>query len=78
MSFDINRLLKREFNVGKKDQQVRLGAGVGIMILASILENGLLMLLGLVVAALAVMKWCPVYSAMGKSTVEPGDKPPAF
>jgi hypothetical protein len=36
------------------------------------------MLLGLVVAALAVMKWCPVYSAMGKSTVEPGDKPPAF
>jgi hypothetical protein len=48
------------------------------MILASIMENGILMLLGLLVAVLAVLKWCPAYSAIGKSTVEPGDKPPAI
>lgn len=78
MSFDFNRLLKREFNVGKKDQQIRLGAGLGIMVVAALLENGILMLLGLLVAVLAVMKWCPAYSAMGKSTVGPDDKPPIF
>ena len=78
MSFDFNRLLKREFNVGKKDQQIRLGAGLGIMVVAALLENGILMLLGLLVAVLAVMKWCPAYSAMGKSTVGPEDKPPIF
>lgn len=74
MSFDIKRLCHRQFNVGTKDQQIRLGAGVAIMILASIMENGILMLLGL----LAVLKWCPAYSALGKTTVEPGDKPPAI
>lgn len=78
MSFDFNRLLKREFNVGKKDQQIRLGAGLGIMVVAALLENGILMLLGLLIAVLAVMKWCPAYSAMGKSTVGPEDKPPIF
>jgi hypothetical protein len=78
MSFDIKRLCHRQFNVGTKDQQIRLGAGVAIMILASIMENGILMLLGLLVAVLAVLKWCPAYSALGKTTVEPGDKPPAI
>ena len=76
MSFDVKKLLKREFNVGTRDQQIRLGVGVGLMILASVLENGLIMLLGLVVVILAFLKWCPAYSAMGKSTVEPGAKPP--
>jgi hypothetical protein len=78
MSFDIKRMLKREFNVGKKDQQIRLAAGVGLMIVASIMESGLLMLLGLIVATLALLKWCPAYSAMGRSTVGPDDKPPVI
>ncbi len=76
MSFDIKRLCKREFNVGTKDQKIRLGAGVGIMIFASIIESGILMLAGLLVAGLALLKWCPAYTAMGKTTVEPGDQPP--
>jgi len=76
MSFDIKRMFQREFNVGAKDQQIRLAAGVGLMVLASIMESGLLMLLGLIVATLALLKWCPAYSAMGKSTVAPEDKPP--
>ena len=76
MSLDFSRLLKREFNIGKKDQQIRLGVGVGLMILASIMESGLLMLAGLVVATMAVLKWCPAYSLLGRSTVGPEDKPP--
>jgi len=49
---------------------------VGLMVVASIMESGLMMLLGLIVATLALLKWCPAYSAMGKSTVAPEDKPP--
>lgn len=78
MSFDIKRLCHREYNVGTKDQKIRLGAGVAVMILASLMENGILMLLGLLVTVLAVLKWCPAYSAMGKSTVEPDDMPPVI
>ncbi|MFM8444332.1 MAG: DUF2892 domain-containing protein [Methylococcus sp.] len=76
MSFDIQRMFKREFNIGERDQQIRLAVGVGLMVVASIMESGLLMLLGLVVATLALLKWCPAYSAIGKSTVGPEDKPP--
>ena len=76
MSFDLSQLTKREFNVGTRDQKIRLGAAAGVMLVASILESGLLMLIGVAVAVLALMKWCPAYSTMGKSTVEAGDKPP--
>jgi len=78
MSFDVKRMLKREFNVGKKDQQIRLGAGVGVMVIASMIESGVLMLLGLIVMVTGLIKWCPAYSAMGKTTVQEGDTPPSF
>lgn len=74
MNFE--KLLKREFNVGTKDQQYRIAAGIGIMAIAAAGENGLLMLIGVGVVVLAVMKWCPAYSLSGKSTVQKGDKPP--
>ena len=78
MSFDFSRVTKREFNVGNKDQQMRLAGAVGIMIIAAIIENGVLMILGICVAALAFLKWCPIYSGMAKSTVTKGEKPPLF
>ena len=73
MSFDFNRMLKREINVGKKDQQLRLGAGVALLVVAWMIDTPLLMLLGIILVATAVTRWCPAYSGMGKSTVEPGD-----
>ena len=78
MSFDLSRVTKREFNVGNKDQQMRLAGAAGIMIIAAIIENGVLMLLGLGVAALALLKWCPVYPGTGKTTVTKGESPPPF
>ena len=78
MSFDIKKALKREFNVGRKDFQIRLGAGLAVMIAASLIESGLLMLAGILVIVTGVMRWCPAYSVLGKSTVEEGEIPPAF
>ena len=78
MSVELKDLLKREYNVGRKDQQIRLAASIGIMVIAAIEENGILMLIGLGVAALAVMQWCPAYTFLGKSSVEKGEKPPIF
>jgi hypothetical protein len=76
MSFDFNRMLKREVNVGKKDQQLRLGAGVGLLVVAWMIDTPLLMLLAIILIATAVTRWCPAYSGMGKSTVGPGDTAP--
>lgn len=73
MSFDFNRMLKREINVGKKDQQLRLGAGVALLVVSWMINTPLLMLLAIILVGTAVTRWCPAYSGMGKSTVEPGD-----
>lgn len=73
MSFDFNRMLKREINVGKKDQQIRLGAGITLLVVSWVINTPLLMLLAIILVATAVTRWCPAYSGMGKSTVEPGD-----
>ena len=78
MSNELKDLLNREFNVGRKDQQIRLAASIGIMVIAGIEENGVLMLIGVGVAALALMQWCPAYTFLGKSTVKKGEKPPIF
>ena len=78
MSNDLKDLVKREFNVGRKDQQIRLAASILIMVIAGIESNGVLMLIGVGVAALALLQWCPAYNFLGKSTVQKGEKPPIF
>ncbi len=78
MSFDIRRMLQREFNVGKYDQKIRICAGIVMMVLASQIESGTIMLLGLAVVVSGMLRWCPAYSAMGKSTVQEGEEPPMF
>ena len=37
------------------------------------INTPLLMLLAIILVATAVTRWCPAYSGMSKSTVEPGD-----
>ncbi len=76
MSFDFNRMLKREFNVGKKDEQIRLGVGVAMLVLAWMLDSVLFIVVGLLLIVTSTLRWCPAYSGLGKSTVESGDEPP--
>ena len=74
MNVDLKDVLRCEFNVGRKDQQIRLAASLGIMIIAALEENGILMLVGVLVAGLALVQWCPAYTFLGKSTVQKGEK----
>ena len=74
MSVELKDIFRCEFNVGRKDQQIRLAASLGIMIIAALEENGVLMLVGVLVAVLALVQWCPAYTFLGKSTVHKGEK----
>ena len=77
-SIDFSKIKTREFNVGTSDQKIRLGVGVALLFIASAMESGLLMLLGLMVVVTGALKWCPAYSVIAKSTVQDGDKPPVI
>jgi hypothetical protein len=76
MSFDFKRALQREFNVGAKEQRLRYGVGVGMLLISVFLANVPLLLIGVVLVATAKLQWCPVYSGMSKSSVQPGEEPP--
>jgi hypothetical protein len=76
MSFDFKRALQREFNVGAKEQRLRYGVGIGMLLISVFLANVPLLLIGVVLVATAKLQWCPVYSGMNKSSVEPGEGPP--
>lgn len=76
MSFDFKRALKREFNVGAKEQRVRYGVGIALLLISVFLANIPFLLIGVVLVATAKLQWCPVYSGLGKTSVEPGDQPP--
>jgi hypothetical protein len=47
-----------------------------MLLLSVFLANIPLLLIGIVLVATAKLQWCPVYSGLGKSSVEPGDEPP--
>lgn len=77
MSFDYQRALKREFNVGSKEQKLRYIVGIAMLLVSVFLANIALLLIGLVLVVTAKMQWCPLYSGLNKSSVLPGDEPPA-
>lgn len=74
MSFDIKKMTKRELNVGLKDQKIRYGVGAALALLSVFLANIPLLILGGILLASAHLRWCPVYSGLGRSTVEPGEE----
>lgn len=76
MNFDFKRMLKRELNVGLKDQKIRYGAGSGLLLASVFLGNIPLLVLGAILVASAFLRWCPAYSGMGKSTVDPNEPAP--
>lgn len=71
MNFDIKRI-KYEKNVGDKDQKIRYGAGSALLLTTLFMGNVPLLVLGGVLIASAYTRWCPIYSGLGKSTLEPG------
>ncbi len=74
MAFDYKRMLQRELNVGLKDQKIRYVAGCGAILLSVFLGNIPLLLLGSGLVITARLRWCPVYSGMTKSTVDPNEE----
>lgn len=76
MAFDYKKMLKRELNVGLKDRQYRMIGGAVTLLLSVFLGNIFLLLIGIVLVATALMRWCPVYSGLSKSTVDPNEPAP--
>jgi hypothetical protein len=77
MSFDYQRALKREFNVGSKEQKLRYIVGIALLLISVFLANIALLLMGLILVVTAKLQWCPLYSGLQKSSVLPGDEAPA-
>lgn len=71
MNFDFKRMLKFEINVGTKEKKIRLYAGAASLFISLFIASVPLLLIGLILVATGYTAWCPVYSGMEKSTVEP-------
>ncbi len=77
MSFDFKRALKKEVNIGLKEQKIRFAAGSAVLLVSVFLGNIPLLIVGSILVATGFMRWCPAYSGLGKSTVDPNEPPPA-
>jgi len=73
MSFDYKKLLSKEVNVGLKEQKIRFGAGSAVLVASVFLGNIPLLALGGILVATGFTRTCPVYSGLGKSTVDPNE-----
>lgn len=77
MSFDFKRVLHRELNVGLKEQKLRYGVGSALLVGSIFFFPIPLLLAGIVLVATGFTRWCPVYSGMSKTTVDPNEPPPS-
>ncbi len=73
MSFDFNRMMKFEHNVGAKEKKYRLYGGAALLVLSIFTAQVFLLLVGLIMVATGYSGWCPVYSGLSKNTVSPED-----
>lgn len=73
MAFDYKRMMHRELNVGLKEQTLRYRAGSAALLISVFLGNIPLLLIGSILVVTAKLRWCPVYSGMTKSTVDPAE-----
>jgi uncharacterized membrane protein YidH (DUF202 family) len=76
MNFDFKKALQKELNVGLKEQKYRYGGGAAALALSVFTGNIFLLVIGIVLVATAFMRWCPAYSGMGRSTVDPNEPAP--
>jgi len=77
MNFDFKRALQKELNVGLKEQKIRYAAGSGLLILSIFLGNIPVLVLGAILVYTGFSRWCPAYSGLNKSSVDPNEPPPA-
>ncbi len=77
MSFDFKRALKKEVNIGLKEQKLRYAAGSALLLISVFLGNILLLFIGSILIATAFTRWCPAYSGLARSTVDPNEPPAA-
>ncbi len=75
MGFDIKRMSKFELNVGSKDQKIRYWLGCGMLLVSVFLANIPLLILGGILTASAYLRWCPVYSGLGRNTRDAVEAP---
>lgn len=77
MNFDFKRALIKEVNIGLKEQKIRYAAGSALLLLSVFLGNIPVLLLGALLVYTGFSRWCPAYSGLNKTTVDPNEPPPA-
>lgn len=70
MKFDYKRMLKKELNVGSKEKQIRLIAGLGLILISIPLAKIILLIVGLILVATGYVGWCPINSGFGRNSYE--------
>jgi hypothetical protein len=60
-------------NVGKADKNLRLVLG-SIIIILGYIYNSWLGIIGLVLVLTAVLRFCPLYTLLKKTTCKPGEE----
>ncbi|MDD5033531.1 MAG: DUF2892 domain-containing protein [Methylococcaceae bacterium] len=76
MNFDFKKMLKRELNIGEKERKLRFVAGSVVLLISVFLGNIPLLLIGSLLVVTGFMRWCPAYSGLGRSSVDPNDPAP--
>ncbi len=76
MSFDFKRAIQKEVNVGLKEQKIRYAAGSAMLLISVFLGNIPLLVLGAILVYTGFSRWCPAYSGLSKTTVDPNEPPP--
>lgn len=75
MSFDFKKALVKEVNVGLKEQKIRYAVGSGAIVLSIFMGNIPLLAIGAILIYTGFSRWCPAYSGLGKTTVDPNEPP---
>jgi hypothetical protein len=73
MSFDYKKMLKRELNVGLKEQKIRYYIAAAAAVASAFLGSIPLLLIAAALAASGYTRWCPVYSGLSRSSVDPNE-----
>lgn len=68
MKFDFKRMMQFEHNVGAKEKQYRMYAGVAAIVISIFTGWIALLLIGLILVGTGYTGWCPVYSGLNKNS----------
>ena len=67
MTFSFKRI-KFEHNLGEKDQKIRYGIGIGLVLISLFIANVIFLLVGIALIGSAYLSWCPAYSGLAMNT----------